>query len=900
MSQEDRIKRLLEKNYRKVVEEYIGTEDKTEEKYALFQRNLNRIDDSLANNIDEANATLAEQKQAHAKILANFKKQHTQALEELQASRREIEGRFEQDLADIDEILEKKRSENLKREQKIEAEYIAALRTTEKQYKEQRQAFEKQLEVAREAFEKHSETLEQETEIKRATQQNTHEERMLQLSKTIDDIKDKSEKEIESLNAQLKEYEKQFASAIQKAKQAYEAALEPIRKDRTDQGSTHAEELAAIQDRYENEITKKSKYMVEKQKLGDDASADAFAKEIKRLKKEHKEEVDSKEAAHAEALAAIDAREASVTNSHQESLFNLKKQGIQKIHQFLNNILLQKTQEIIDINNVNSQSLRQEALHKHQHETIDIDQDIQQINFDQTLEEANLYGHFSLTLTKPKEALEKEARKQKYNEEKNALTEVRNTARHLHRKDADTRKLKHQLELEQNRVEQHNQEANHLFNIDNAVIDDTIAKIRLDRHRESQLSRHYYLQARNYTALKQDTVQVRKPFTLTDINTHKQLLIKDYKAMIKKAEEDHKLIGQKIMETYEKEIVIYETAYVSLEKEHQQTIQTLTTEQALDRNLDLEQIAKLDPKKEKMLIRKYKRNLALKQENHDEALAIKKRELEQKLAVYKKTIEQIKAFKMHSLEEADTLLMHIKDQLHEAIDRAEKAAEQAVQDLERLQYEIRHSADLFETFQRQRHEDTTHTATTYEKARLDKEEALRNRYKKRLQDTLEAIKKAYAAFESTNKAQQNATLDLYKESLDDVHQTKEENLKTIIDQASYERKKLELYITKLEKKYDMELRNLSDSKEQEKQDCFFRKEQADLTLNKALQTYEREATASANERIAIKQEDQNRFKQNEQILLDKIKHNAIKLLNEEDVPHVRAMLQGSRDIQLNG
>lgn len=899
MSQENRIKTLLEKEYHKVVEQHVGVEDITTEKYALFQRNLERVDAALLNRIEEANTHLSNQKQSYAKDVSNFKKQHNQALEKSQEKRREIESRFEHDLAIIDETLDTKRSENLKKEQKIEAEYISALRTIEKQYKEQRQALEKQLEVARKTFEQQTETLEQETDIKRAAQQNAHEERLLQLSKTIDDIKDKTEKEIDALNTQVKTYEKEFATSIQKAKQAYETALEPIKKDRVEQNSAHAEELAAIEDHYNNEITKKTKYMVEKQKIGDDASADAFSKEIKRLKKAHKEDIDAKEVAHAEAIAAIDAREASVTKSHQETLFNLKKQGIEKIHQLQNNILLQRTQEIIDINHINSQTLRQEALYKHQNTTRDIDHDIQQINFDQTLEEANLYGQFSLTLTKPKEALEKEARKQKYNEEKNDLTEVRNTARHLHKKDADLRRLKHQLDLEQNQVEQLNEDANHQFNLDNAAVDDAIEKIRLDRSREAQLSRHYYLHARNYTALKQETVQLRKPYTTIAIETHKAVQIKDYKALIKQAEADHKQMVQKIMETFEKEIVIYETAYVALEKEHQQTIQSLTTQQALERNLDLEEIGKLDPKKDKMLIRKHKRNLALKQENHDEALAIKKRELEQKLAVYKKTIEQVKAFKMHSLEEADTLLMHIKDQMHEAIDRAEKAAQQAQQDFERLQYEIRHSAELFETFQRQRYDDTTHTAATYEKARLQKEEALRNQHKKRLQETLQAIKNAYTSFENTNKAKQNATLELYKEALQDVQKTKEDNLKTIIDQASYERKKLELYIVKLEKKYDTELRNLSEAKEQEKQDCFFRKEQADHALNQAIQTYEREATAFANERIAIKQEDQNRIKQNEQILLDKIKTNAITLLNEEDVPHVRAMLQGTRDIQLN-
>ena len=899
MSQENRIKTLLEQEYRKVVEQHIGLEDVTAEKYALFQRNLARIDDALAKRIDETNTTLANQKQAYAKDIAAFKKQHAQALEKRQEKRREIEHHFEQDLEKIDETLESKRSENLKKEQKIESEYIASLRSIEKQYKEQRQALEKQLEVARKSFEQHSETLEQETDIKLASQQNTHEERLLQLSKTIDDIKDKTEKEIESLNAQVKAYEKDFSVSIQKAKLAYETALEPIKKDRTNQNSVHAEELASIEDHYDNEITKKTKYMVEKQKIGDDTSADAFAKEIKRLKKARKEDIEAKEVAHAEAIAAIDTREASVTKSHQETLFNLKKQGIQKIHQLLNNILLQRTQEIIDINHINSQTLRQEALHKHQNTTRDIDHDIQQINFDQTLEEANLYGQFSLTLTKPKEALEKEACKQTYNEAKNQLTEVRNTARHLHKKETDLRRLKHLLELEQNQVEQLKEDANHRFNLDNAAVDDAMAKIRLDRHRETHLSRHYYLHARNYTALKQETVQARKPYTLIDIQTHKELQIKDYKAAIKQAEEDHKQMVRKIMETFEKEIVIYETAYVALEQEHQQTIQALTTEQALERNLDLEEIAKLDPKKDKVLIRKHKRNLALKQENHDEALAIKKRELEQKLAVYKKTIEQVKAFKMHSLEEADTLLMHIKDQMHEAIDRAEKASEQARQDFERLQYEVRHSAELFETFQRQRYEDTNHAAATYEKARLEKEEALRNHHKNRLQETLEVIKNAYTSFENTNKAKQNATLELHKEALNDVRKTKEDNLKTIIDQASYERKKLELYITKLEKKYDTELRNLSEAKEQEKQDCFFRKEQADHTLNQSLQTYEREATAFANERIAIKEEDQQRIKQNEQILLDKIQSDAISVLNEEDVPHIRAMLQGTRDIQLN-
>jgi hypothetical protein len=897
MDNENRLKDRLDRAYKKVVEEVLKSEDQLDAKHKLYQSNTKRIDTSLTNKLKTFDESITQLHADYKLIHSDLEKAHKQDIVKLDKQEKETTKIYEKDLKELDQELESKRTLNTLKEEKIDNDYKITLDSIKQDYNKKQKALDKEIDKANKNFYEKQLQLEKETDIKKTTQTTINEEKNKELSLSIDKVNESAIKETQSIEKKIKEFEIAFSKSIKEALKAYKEALKPIDLELETLLKNHETDLSEINTYYDNEINKKTKYQKEKEKIADHTAANDYAKEIKKLQKTLKETIDNKKEQYKQAKIPIDKQKEDTIKHHQDTLFNLKKDGIEKIYLYLNSLHVVKTKQLIDINTINIKLLEQQAEFDYKMDSVQIDHDIQMINYNQTQEEARLYYENFTERLKPTQTIDEESAKKTFNEQLNELTKSRNYIKEVHKKDVKLRKLQHALTLHQ--IDYEKDRLSHMFTFDKRAlqIDKNNHFVTKDNDKENFLIKHYYIYTKNYIALKSDGMLVYKPSVEKEVENRKNLEITRYEKMMKQAEKDHEIIMNNIEEIYKHEIKIYEEAYKEIEQTHKETIIQLAKHHQEELQKDKDTIDLLDPKADKGLIKKQLKAFDYKKNEFKEIMDEKKVELEEKLAIYQKMIDQIKGYRLHSSEEADTLLNHIKDQLSDAINHVKQQAADEIERYNKLYFEIKHSSDLFETFQRQREEDTLTEAGEYLKVRQAKENETKATYKEMLNESLDSIKNTFKAYEEENHNDQNETIENCKKAIEQIETIKEENLKNLIDQFNHEKRRLEGLIAKLTKNYDQQLKQLTNEKDKEKALCFKRKDEAENLLKETLSIRQKEKNAYINEREHLKIKDLNRYKEFQNQILKGLEVDAINRLNEDQVQDIKDYLLGVKAIE---
>ena len=897
MVEKDRLTKTLHDFYERVVKEFLQTEDTLIKHKKLYKTNRENISHSLNKNITAFEADLLTLKQSHKESLHELELSHKKALDKNDKNRQSVVKKHHDFQEEVDDTLEKKRSLNALKEQKITNEFNRALNKIEQQIQEEEKVNTKKREEATKRFEDYVAQLEKETEIKNATLDNNHEQETIRINQTLEQKQQQFDAELISIEEKLAAYEKTAQTQLKTLKKAYVNALKPIDKELDELDVSYKQEIKDTESHFATEITKKTKFQKEKEKLADNAAANEYAKEIKKLKKQLTQALDEKKQEYEAAQQPVLDNRKTTIQTYTQKFLDLKKQFTEKITEYLNSIVVVRTKKLSETNNQNIAILKEDAKREYQKTTLQIDHDLQNVNFTQTLEEADLYYNYIKTDIVPKRNLLEHEHKYQFDLEKNELTKARNYAKQEHKYHHQIGKFNENLDLDQNDFERKKHEALYDFDRFALLTAHHINLIKKDYDKEALLVKHYYTHSRNYTALKNQSMLAYEPQFKTEIENRKTRKLDLYNTMLVDAEKEHEDIIEHIESTYAKEMIIYQDTAKTIEKNHQKMINELMTSQALERNKDIEEIELLDPKKDKSKIKKLRRNLALKQENHDQALAIKKRELEQKLLLYKRMIENIKSFRLQSLEEADTLLMHIKDQIHQAIDYTKKTAEKDLEAYNQLYYETKHSGDLFETFQLQREEDTLSKAKNYMKARIDKEESLKEEAKTALDNRLDELNRTLQSQQKTHKDQTEDAQILHDEALNEIDRLSNENHDSIKEQYETEKRRLEQLRTRSKKQYENDIKSLNTEKNNQKAALFNQKDQAEKRYNETLQNRDKEAENYINERENLKQKDIELLNAMKTAVVKVIAQDPIEKLDEKDIPSIRTMLKGDIDIK---
>ncbi len=890
------LKEALMKNYEKVIEARLESDEALRHKTKLFQTNAKTIQGSLKTKLDAFSERLKTEETIYNEDKKTLKLNLQKTKSELKKKEKTIQNKTTKDLTAIEDDYEKKQSLNTLKEQKIESDYQARLDRIAKKMQERQIALDKSIESSTQTFYDQTVQLEKETDTQNAKLENTINQKNSDYSSKIDQVNAATKKVLDASEQTKTAQIDAFKKALKKLMTEYKEVVKPAEEELKKLQTTQAKARQKIVDGFDETIAKILKYKKEKEKLKESSEVNRYTKELKAHRKEKDEALNELDAEHTLQREPYETKLQAIIDDYKKQAYALKETHIQAILETLITTKKHKTQDMIKTNEVNIERLIEEARFNHAQTTLKIDYDIQLINFNQTLEEARLAYDRQSAILKPETQKLNDEQKRQYNQNKNDLTTKRQTEKAEFDVNGDTRKIDQKIDLENVDYELKKHDYHYTYDKIARDIEFEKQKITNDFAKETILVGHYYHNAKNYTALKNDEIMTYKPSHEKAIEHERTNQIKQYNTMLAQAEKDHDRMVGHIDDTFELEIAIYQEAIDRVEKHHNTTIKDLMAKQALERNKDLSLIESLDAKKDKARIKRLKRDLNTKQEHHDETIALKKRELEQKRQLYQHMIEQTKSFKMHSTEEAETLLIHIKDQIHDAIERVERNAQQAINTFDTLYYEVKHNANLFNIFQLQRQDDTLDQATHYKAARIKSQQELLAHHKQQLNEQLSAIKKAFDSMIESYKKERDERTKSHESKIEIIKKVHQENAEHIDELYENDAKKLNQQIQRLQKDYDQRLKTLTQDKKSEKEACFEKKDEAEKAHETILKRREDEAQNYQAERERMLEEDITRLTKHKDALLASIEQEPLKHLTEQDLKHIEAYLEGQKTI----
>ncbi|MFW5892909.1 MAG: hypothetical protein ACOCU5_01380 [Bacillota bacterium] len=899
MSENNRVTQRLEKDFKGVVEKILESEDRIRNRYQLFDTNKEAIKASIkeslknhAFNLDLLERTTEANKDAHRKA-------YKTTLNEIDSEEKDSSETFEKDMASLQENLDKKKELSRMKAQKSQSDYdFAVKKATEVKLDIQKKADE----VIDQAIEDHSERvsdLERETNIRYVVNANRLEHERLDFNHTYKTIKETYKSKYQAKHDDLKKAEDEYRKAIKARLKTHEETMRPLNSAIDTLKAKQEKALKSVQERQANELSKQQSYRNEAKKLNDSAQLNKIDKTIKQLKKSHEATLKQTKDQQTEALRPRLEERDKVLKSEREAIKALKMTHIHAIEEALHAIEQVKTDEKIAIDEANKTYNQAVAEYDQGKQAIRIDHDVQMLNFDQSRDEIELDRTHEKTIAQPESDL-KENEAALYRNKADAEREASDKIA-----DAEFTRDKTKRTLDQDQaIQSFERDRNEARYIKDHALRDTeihawLKRYEKDYDHQAMLVDHYRKESENYTALKNDLIRAKKPAVDREVQNWIKRKTDEYEGMIEDAKKDHERMVESIERTYDNERAIYQKTYDTILKNHEQIIENMMTEHALERNRAVEAINRLDEKKGKKIKKQkdqLKQELNQKQEAHDEALYKKKKALEKKRAIYQDMLSTIENKRNQSLEEAKTLLYHLTDQLNTHINTLGRLSKEATRSFSDLSYATKHRAHLFNTFQHDRTYETMDKAKDYINTRIHRAKSEKTDNDARMTDYINALNKDYQAASNAIDEKKREADQTYKETLEAIEQEKTDALQKLEAAFKDEKRRLELHITKLTKDHEVNKQNLKNQTNMEKENFFKEKENSEHALEREKERLEK---AFEEDRRAMLDELENlrgeRLKLKDS-LESFLEEDAIENLPPSQAPDITSVLKKEKDL----
>lgn len=821
---------VFETWYKGTIEKELESLDAIKARQSLFSKNREKLKESMKRSLENHAFNLEQVSLSEAYMTDEHRHTFDVTMSEIDKKAEEAKTAFEKAL----ETLKKNHAEKLElsklKTQKVKADYdYTVKKATETLLKVQNQADES----IDKAIQRHSHNLsdlERDTNIRYHINDNRKEHRRLEFNKAYEAIKARFKNELQEANKTLEEKQKAYKEALKKRMAEHKKTMQPL--DKTIESTKEKQEkaLETLKDKQKEELTKQQSYLKEAKKLNDTTQMNTLEKSIKKLKKSHQEALDKTHEHQKEALQPKLDEKDKVLSEEKDAIHALKIDQINRIEEALANIERIKAEEKTAVDEQNTAYNKATLEYEQDRQAIRIDHDMQMSNFDHARDEVEQIQTHEKNRAQPESDLkENEAGALKAKEEaKIKRNDDVSTA--LYDREKEKKTIERNLDIKA--FERQRNEAKHLRDhaIRNTKIQSRLKTFEKDYDHEAMLIDHYLKDSENYAALKSDLLKARKPAITQELQARSRRMIDMVETMIDDAKKDHMTMVDSIEKTYEEEVKIYKDTYEKMQKEHHKILENLSTEQALRRNKALEEIGKLTGKKNKKKKAQLTQNLNQQKQNDEETYTAKKRSLEKKEAIYKSMLSTIKEKRDRSLEEAQTLLYHMTDQFNAYLGTLKKLSKEESQAYGELAYSIKHRAHLFKNFQSDRKLETMRAAKEYLNTRVHRaksektdNDARKDNYLKSLKEDFEDAKK-HAANET------DAAVRKYEQTVETLDKRLEETLAKITQDTRAEKKRLDLYITKLNRTHEARMQELKKRYDHEKENLFDEKDQSEKRL----------------------------------------------------------------------
>jgi|GEM_PF-5761234 len=894
MDNQESLKKKTLELYLNVVKKRSENHDILEKKRALFDRNESRIESHLKNNI--------ETNQKNKEKLITFIKSKHEALDEtynqkkadFSHAKKLLEETLKQEIKTIEETLENKKHLNTLKQEKLETDYDYKIKSLHENTLKKEATLENSIDEVNNKFNTQQTTLNEELDDHLANLEAALEKDNTVYTQNHESIKHKMAEKIKATQSKLDEYKVKFKEAIEALDASYKEAVKPITEEIAELEAVRDKEIRKLNREFETLINKKKKYKKEAEKINEHGKASALGKEIKQLQKDHDVALSDKKAEHKVQLEPAYKTKQDLDNDYQNKYFNLKQEGIKKITMFLNSLQVTKTEEMIETDEVNHTFNIARANYKQKKTSIRLDSKIQAINFTQAKDEALVELDYEKQSLSPHQDLKSLQAKFVLDEASNELDKAIKVAQLTYQKDLDTLKANHQLALAENAYHMNRLEALLIYGHENLDLSYVKTLTQKEATLEQMMSGHYYHHAKNYTALKTIQVEQHQSSIHTEIDTRLKENIKHYTSMIEQAQSDHELMINKIETTYHNELGPYQQAFDELALVREEALKTLKEKHEETIKTLKETIKQETDKQQK---RVHQKTLETATEKYKETLDNFQKETEEALNPYRAIIKRIKQFRIQSIEEAETLLNHISDQLTHMIDEAKALAQKEKDTYEDVYYKIKHSADLFQTFQLQRKEDTVTASENY----LTQQHALIHRKEKALESKLTKVLNQFDKVFAKEKRETSEYLEAlevnYQKDMDQLLQAQLSTYESLKADYEEDKRRTESYLAKLKRVADQNLKKISKDAEDEKTTCFNEKSDSEEALEKEISRLNQALEDEKKKKEARKKAIVDEYQKHVDKMIDRLKEDAKDRLTVQTVDDLEAYIMGNISIE---
>ena len=895
MTKEEKLFNLLEKRYKHLIELLDETDEQQEAKKRLYKKNNQAIEKSLAHSLTLHQSNKETLDKHFIKLKERIRKILNEKLKTVDEEKTYEDQVYDKLLKSLTDSFDNKIALNKLKREKVKATYNHAVKTaTETSVKTENDA-EAKIDKAVRTHNAHMERLLSETNELYESNDKIESEAKTTFDKTVKKIERDKQSALTKIKKHQSDYTQSFKEALASLKESYKTEKKPLEKEIKALIKDYEKEIKTLEDAHQKELTKLTNYKNEAVKIGDSNKAHEYEKQIKQLKKTHQATLKEKKNEHENTMSPEEEKLAIFEKDYEDKFKDLKYTAIDQIIGFLSEIETANTDAQKKIEEANTEYNLALNEHKSKKDAINIDYEIQSINFNQTLQENKTMAEHDKNLSKPKRDLEENEARFQRDMELNELEKADRVAEEKNKKDKSLADENHTLE--ENKLSLAHKRLNYLYDYDveQLKIEKNRQLIKRDETEETMLMSHYMKQSENYTALRSETIEAKKSYVEALANQQKQDLDELYEKLLKDAKSDHEAMIKKIETAYQKEKDIYQNPLNELKKSHEKTINDMISAHAKEREQLSERLDNSNDKKRKETLRKELRELG---ENHDEILNQKKKALKKKEAGFETMLADLKSYKNRSLEEAETLLYHITDQISLAQEENAIAAENLTTNFDARHYEIKHRAKLFRTFQRQRQHETIEKTHQHQNERLHRLNAKQNKSQTILEEQLKAVQQQYEQeYETIRSAIQKAELS-YDKTLTEIEKIKEENNRNLNESYEVEKERLEGYMYKLNRNHDQAIKKIKDDAKQNKDACFEHKKQGEEAKSREENRLKNALEVELDTKDANKNQTIENYKNRGKALKSHIDADIHKRLNEKTITRVDDVLKAEKDYDI--
>ncbi len=886
------ITEILEKRYKKVVDQDLKTDAIIEGKRELFTGNLETIDGSIKKSLKNVGENKVIIQNHFKSLLKDLKGVFNDQIKALDEEKQTLNHNHSVYVSDAEEMYTQNEKLAEMKLEKATKNYHFKIKQASNTYKTIQTDAEA---VIEEALSKHNTHM---TELLENTTQRQEDIKTIEstanaeFNKQHKTITSKKTKALNELNQEKTATLESIKKSITALKRTYRTNLKPIDDELEALKKKQQRAMNKLLKDQEKEINKQESYKNEAEKINDSSNVSYHEKKIKQLSKAHATAIKEMEKEHAESLEPELQKRVTFIEETKETFLEKKKEAVQQVLMLLSKTEDIQYEHIVEIDTANTELNKELARYQKEKTAIDIEHRIQNLNYDQSIEETTQLKEDEKKCAEPQYELEEKETKLHYDLEAIEISAQRKINQADHQKQMDTLLKKHTYNLE--KVSNLSNRLHYFYEYDrdtiHALKEDKL--IRLDFNHENMLMSHFLRHTENYSALKNESVLDKKPALQKEIDNRMKLKISTYKSMIKQAEADHEIMLEKIENAYEEERKIYEAPLEQMRKDHQRIIDNLVAVHANERNEILDTMDKLDETKNKKEILKLKKELNIRQHEQDEELSIKKTKLKEERSANENILKFLEKNKQQSIEEAETLLYHHTDQLNLAIEEAKQQAKEELNLFMDHYYEIKHRSQLFKTFQRNRKARTMHKATSYLNDRLNDLKHQQQKSDNLLKEQITNLEHALTRKETVLKENIETIEQTYQKTLSDIQKTKEAEIQSVNQAYEESKNKIILLKQKLEKQQAQQLKKQKDSFENQKQALFDEKDNNEAEYTQQIKQLDDSLQEEISNKQAQLNKDKTDLKQRADTIIDQIKEEPIERLNETDVPRIEAILKG--------